>query len=298
MFIYNPKSGKGQIRTHLADVIERLSREGYEITIYPTGAAGEASEAAEHQTGYDLIVCSGGDGTLNEVVSGLLKGKHKTPIGYIPAGSTNDFATSLKIPKNIVKAADCAVNGKPFSCDAGMFNKNYFVYIAAFGIFTEVSYKTDQQMKNVMGYMAYILEGVLSLAQIKSYHLKYVSDEAEGEGDFLYGMVTNSRSVGGFSNIVGKGVELDDGLFEVMLIRMPKNPRELNKIISSLLQEELNSEMISWFKTSKIRFESEQKIPWTLDGEYGGRKSAVTISNLPKSMEIMVPDDGLKNTEM
>lgn len=288
LFIYNPKSGKGNIKNHLAEIVEIFAEEEYEILIHPTQYAGEAIEVVEKQEEVDLIVCSGGDGTLDEVVTGMMRRKDKLPIGYIPAGSTNDFAGSLKIPKNMKKAARVAIKGTPFPCDVGSFDDDFFVYIAAFGIFTEVSYETDQQMKNMLGHLAYVLEGAIRLPQTKSYHMTFQANGETIEGDFMFGMVTNSRSVGGFTNITGKNVELDDGVFEVTLIKTPRNPLELNLILSSLLLEKINTDLIYCFKTDKIEFMSEEEVPWTLDGEFGGRKTNVVIANEHKAIEIQV----------
>ena len=288
LFIYNPKSGKGNIKNHLADIVDVFAKENYEIIIHPTQYAGEAVEVVRDQPEIDLVVCSGGDGTLDEVVTGMMKREDKHPIGYIPAGSTNDFAASLKIPKNMKKAAITAVQGTSFACDIGAFDDDFFVYIAAFGIFTEVSYETDQQMKNMLGHLAYVLEGAIRLPQTKSYHMKFTANGETIEGDFMFGMVTNSRSVGGVTNIAGKNVELDDGVFEVMLIKTPKNPLELNLILSSLVLEKINTNLIYCFKTDRIDFMSTEEVPWTLDGEFGGRKTAVTIKNEHKALEIKV----------
>lgn len=288
LFIYNPKSGKGNIKNHLSDIVDVFAKENYEIIIHPTQYAGEAVEVVRNQPEIDLVVCSGGDGTLDEVVTGMMKREDKHPIGYIPAGSTNDFAASLKIPKNMKKAAITAVQGTSFACDIGAFDDDFFVYIAAFGIFTEVSYETDQQMKNMLGHLAYVLEGAIRLPQTKSYHMKFTANGETIEGDFMFGMVTNSRSVGGVTNITGKNVELDDGVFEVMLIKTPKNPLELNLILSSLVLEKINTDLIYCFKTDRIDFMSTEEVPWTLDGEFGGRKTAVTIKNEHKALEIKV----------
>lgn len=290
LFIYNPKSGKGRIKYHLADLVEIFAKKKYEITVHPTDYSGEAIQVVEDAQGYDLIVCSGGDGTLNEVVSGNMRREYPLPISYIPTGSTNDFATSIKIPKNMTKAGGVAVDGKSFLCDVGGFDEDYFVYIAAFGIFTEVSYETDQQMKNIIGHLAYVLEAALRLPQTKSYQMTIISDGKRIEGDFLFGMVTNSKYIGGMPNLTSKSTEMDDGLFEVTLIRKPKNPIEVNRIMSSLLIEDSNRDMVYSFKTSKIEFKSEVEVPWTIDGEFGGRKKTVCIRNFQQSLEIMVPN--------
>ena len=196
-FIYNPHAGKEHIKGKLYGILKVMADAGYELTVYPTKGAQDAMEQMkEMPDDYDLVVCSGGDGTLDEVVTGMMRRKHKVPIGYIPAGTCNDFARSLNIPVNMEEAAQIAVQGENFPCDVGSFNDNSFIYIAAFGIFTDVSYSTKQEIKNVLGQMAYILEGMKSIYNVKSYQLKVTSEEKCFEGDFLFGMVTNSKSVG------------------------------------------------------------------------------------------------------
>ena len=238
LFVYNPKAGKAQIRSNLLDIIDTFVKAGYEVTAYPTQAPGDAVKAVqERRAGYDMVVCSGGDGTLDEVVTGMMKSEERLPIGYVPAGSTNDFANSLKIPKSMLQAADVVVNGRTFACDVGKFNYNIFIYVAAFGIFTDVSYGTPQDTKNVLGHAAYLIEGVRRLPSVRSYPLKITCNGEVIEGEFLYGMVTNSHSVGGFRGITGQNVALDDGLFEVTLIRKPTNPLDINNIIRALVDK-------------------------------------------------------------
>ncbi len=300
LFILNPHSGKGQIRNHLLEIVDILVKDGYEVTVYPTQEQGDASRAMrERKKSYELIVCSGGDGTLDEIVTGMMQSGFKTTIGYIPAGSTNDFANSLRIPSTMKKAAETVVNGTVFSCDVGRFNDDVFVYIAAFGLFTEVSYGTRQEMKNMLGHMAYLLEGVKHLQNIKSYHLKVTSVSENGEttvieDNFVYGMVTNSYSVGGFKSIAGnvfKGkIALDDGLFEVTLIRTPKNPMELNSILAALAIQNIDTQYMYSFKSGRLVIESEEEIAWTLDGEFGGTHTQVTLTNEKRAMDIMVKE--------
>ena len=292
LFIFNPYAGKGKIRNKLLDIIEVFARNGYEVTVYPTKESGDAVGAArEKGDGYDLIVCSGGDGTLDEVVTGLMGCERKVPVGYIPAGSTNDFGVSLGLPKNMVEAARIATGGRKFACDIGEFNRDTFVYIAAFGIFTDVSYETPQSYKNVLGHMAYILEGMKRLPSLRTYRIKAVFNGREVEEEFLFGMVTNSSSVGGFKKITGTYVELNDGLFEVTLIRKPKNPLELNQIMTSLVTENMETDCIICDKTDRILFESEESVAWTLDGEYGGEHLRAEIINRPQAIELMVPEE-------
>ena len=289
-FIYNPKAGKGQIRGNLLDILDIFVKAGYEVTVRPTQYAGEAVELAANRTAkYDLVVCSGGDGTLDEVVTGIMKSVRRRPIGYIPAGSTNDFANSLHIPKSMKRSAEVAVNGELFACDVGSFNDNTFVYIAAFGLFTEVSYETKQGLKNVLGHMAYILEGMKKLTNIKSYHMKITTLENEIEDDFLYGMVTNSTSVGGFKGITGKFVDLSDGVLEVTLVKRPKNLEDLNRILGALTMKDIDAAQMYCFKTSYLKVEAEEEVAWTLDGEFGGRHAEVVIENQKQALHIMVP---------
>ena len=292
LFIYNPRAGKAQIRSNLLDIIDIFVKAGYEVTAYPTQASGDAVKAVKkRRAGYDIVVCSGGDGTLDEVVTGMMQCEEKLPIGYVPAGSTNDFANSLKIPKNMIKAANVVVRGKNFACDIGAFNNDSFIYVAAFGIFTNVSYETKQDVKNVLGHAAYLLEGVRALPTIRSYPLKITCDQQVIEGEFLYGMVTNSHSIGGFRGITGTGKEvlLDDGVFEVTLIRKPSNPLELNNIIVAMVDKRVKSEHIYSFTASRIVVESEEPLAWTLDGEFGGEPRTAVIENKTKALEIRVP---------
>jgi len=289
-FLYNPHAGKGQIKGKLCGILQILSEAGYEITVYPTKGYRDATERVTHlPEGYDLVVCSGGDGTLDEVVAGMMRRENRLPIGYIPAGTCNDFARSLKIPGHMEKAAVIAVHGEEFSFDVGSFNENNFIYIAAFGIFTDVSYSTRQEVKNVLGQMAYLLEGVKSLYNIKSYYLRVTSAEMCFEGDFLFGMITNSKSVGGFKSIIGQHVIFDDGVYEVTFIRRPRTPLELQEILTALVTREIDNKYMYSFRSSRIRIEADEPIPWTLDGEFGGEHSQVLISNHPRAVRIRIP---------
>ena len=225
---------------------------------------------------------------MDETVTGLMNCEGRIPLGYIPAGSTNDFATSLGIPKDMVQAAAVAVNGKSFPCDVGWFNGDHFVYVAAFGLFTEVSYKTSQEWKNVLGHAAYILEGIKSLHEIPAFRMQVEFNNCCIQDEFIYGMITNSTSVGGFKGMTGEDVELDDGIFEVTLIKKPRNPIELNEIIASLANLVSDTEMIYSFKTRNVKFTAKQEIPWTLDGEYGGDHVEVEVKVLQQAIDIQV----------
>ncbi len=290
-FVFNMHAGKARIKTKLSDILNTFTEKGYEVTAYPTQYAGEAVLRIEAlEDGYELVVCSGGDGTLDEVVTGMMRRpeEKRIPIGYIPAGSTNDFAKSLGLPQKMEDAAARIMAGKRFPCDIGAFNQDYFVYIAAFGIFTDVSYQTDQQMKNVLGHMAYILEGMKRLTNITSYKMKLRWEDREVEDDFLFGMVTNSRSVGGFKSIIGTEVVLDDGVFEVTFIKRPKNLLELNETLTALVLAEIDERYMYSFRTSRLTVEAEAEVPWTLDGEYGGDHRAAVIENRKQALEFIV----------
>ena len=295
LFVYNPNAGKGLLKSKVSDVVDTFVKAGYEVTIYPTQKSHDAYEKVkEMKRKYDLVVCSGGDGTLDEVVTAMMEREDRVTIGYIPTGTTNDFASSLKIPKNILKAADVAVNGENFPCDVGRFNDDSFIYIAAFGLFTDVSYKTDQNVKNVLGHLAYILEGVKRLRDVPSYKMKVTHDGEVLEDEFIYGMVTNSKSVGGFRSIVGNNVVFDDGEFEVTLIKRPKTLIALQEIIGALLVEQMNTKHMYSFKAREIHFEPTEDIDWTLDGEFGGNHREVHIKNEQQSLHIMVPKEQIK----
>lgn len=290
LFIYNPHAGKASIRSNLLDMVDIFTKAGYEVTAYPTQQQGDAIKATKERSGdFQILACSGGDGTLDEVVTGMMECENRIPIGYVPAGTTNDFAKSLGISSNMIKATEAIVNGKVFPCDIGSFNDDTFVYIAAFGLFTDVSYATDQQIKNVLGHMAYILEGAKRINSIPSYHVKYTHDGIEAEDDFMFGMITNSLSVGGFRKITGKHVQLDDGLFEVTFIKKPKNMIDLNMIIASLVGRKMVTEYMDCFKTNELIIEMDKEVPWTLDGEFGGNHSNVKIKNEKHALKIIIP---------
>ena len=287
LFVFNPKAGKGKIKTHLLDIVDIFSSHNYEIIIRSTQAPRDAYEKAkEYADSVDLIVCSGGDGTLDEVVTGIMEVDSSVPIGYIPAGSTNDFANSLFMPKNMIRVAEMIMAEELYHCDIGRFNQKTFAYVAAFGLFTDVSYETDQDLKNVLGHVAYVLEGVKRLFDIKSYHMKVSSEEVQVEDDFIVGMITNSRSVGGFKNLTGKNGDMNDGFFEVTLIVHPKNPLQLQEIMTALVMAEDNTDMIYSFKTRQLTIETDEEVPWTLDGEFGGNHSYVEIENRHKALKL------------
>lgn len=288
LLIVNPRAGKERIRNRLLDIVDLFIKAGYEVRVHVTQQALDARQVAEASAGqYDQVVCTGGDGTLNEVVSGILTWEKLPLLGYIPAGSTNDFASSLKLPKNLSAAARRVVEGERFPVDVGHFcGERYFLYVAGFGAFTEVSYLTSQDRKNLLGHQAYVIEGVKSLASIKSYHMRIWSEELFLEGDFIFGMVTNTVSVGGFRGLLDKQVSLNDGWFEALFIRMPRTPLELSEIVSDLVLKEEKNGQVHKFRTRKLRLEADEDVDWVLDGEFGGTRTQVLIENLQRRVEI------------
>lgn len=295
LFVFNPKSGKGKIKSKLSDIVDIFVKGGYMVSIYTTQCVADATRVvAEHAPDYDLVVCSGGDGTLNEVVNGVLECGQDIPIGYIPAGSTNDYGRSLGISKNMLNAAKNALEGADFHSDLGIMNGQSFVYVAAFGLFTEVSYQTNQQFKNLLGHAAYILSGVKSITSVRSYQMKITVDDEVIEDRFILGMITNTISVGGFKGLTGREVVLDDGYFEVILIRKPSNPLELNGIVNDLLVSSFAGKCVYRAKAKHVRVESEEKVAWTMDGEFGGELTDVRIENRMRAFTIRVDEERLQ----
>lgn len=289
LFIVNPRSGREQIRPRLLEILDQFSGAGYEVQIHVTQSPKDATYVVEQfGSGKDLVVCSGGDGTLNEVISGLMELEEPPLLGYIPAGSTNDYASSLQIPKSMMDAAGNVLSGEPYPIDIGRFcQERFFIYIAAFGAFTEISYQTSQDKKNLLGHQAYVLEGVKSLAALKTYPMRVEWEDQVLEEEFVFGMVTNTISVGGFKGLVTQSVALNDGQFEVLLIRNPRTPMDLSNIISYMFLKEEPNDYVYKFKTDRLRITSQAPVDWVLDGEFGGSRTEVTIENLRERMKIL-----------
>ena len=289
LFIYNPCAGKGAMKSKLSDVMETFMRADYEVTVYATQREREATELVmELGEKYDRIVCSGGDGTMNEVANGMMRLHEKPICGYIPAGTVNDFASSLRIPKIMRHAAELVTQGKVFRCDLGSFNDKFFTYVAGFGAFTEVSYTTPQEWKNMLGKTAYFIEGLKHLAEIKPHHMRITYDDGVVEDDFVLGLVSNSVSVAGYKAYQKEDIKMDDGLFEVTLIKKPKNPLELNEIIAALINAYDDTEMIDAFKANSLYIHGDEAISWTLDGEFGGEHKEVRIKNRKQALDILI----------
>ena len=291
LFVVNPRSGREQLKTRLLDIIDLFNKHGYKVTIHITQDSQDAAEVVrECAGGQDLLVCSGGDGTLNEVVSGLMSidESRRPPVGYIPSGSTNDYASSLALPKKLLNAAQTAVAGRPFPVDVGQFGpEKYFVYVAAFGAFTEVSYSTPQETKNLLGHQAYMLEAVKRIPTLKSYTMRFEWEGRELEEEFILGLVTNTISIGGFKGLGGLDVALDDGEFEVLLIRRPRMPKDIASIASYLVQKEGENDCVYQFRAKKLRICSQEPVDWSLDGEFGGSHKEILIENHNRAVTLL-----------
>lgn len=289
LLIINPVAGKMKSKNALFDIVKIFCNYDFVVTVQITKCRGHATEIAEAEgSNYDIVACCGGDGTLNEVVKGMMKGGHETPIGYIPAGSTNDFASSIGLSLNIKKAAKVIATGEVHKIDIGAFKDAYFTYIASFGAFTSASYTTPQEAKNALGYVAYILEGIKDLSTIKPTHARFEANGKVYENDYIFGGIANSTSVGGIVKLKPELVDMSDGLFEVVLIKNPKNINDLNLIIKALMTSEYKEcNMIEYFNASEIISDSDIDIPWTVDGEYIGGSGTFTIKNLKQKFLII-----------
>jgi len=299
LLIINGTAGTGGGGTGAYDIICGLVKGGCEVTVYPLlfkeGLSSETifEEIKEKGEEFDLIVCAGGDGTLNHVITCMVRDGITTPLGYIPAGSTNDFARSLGIPADLEENCAAITGGVPFAYDIGSFNDRYFNYVAAFGAFTSVSYQTDQTLKNALGHAGYILNAALSLPENLSYsrRVKVTLDGTVLTDNFVFGSVSNATSVGGFSAPDRTDVSMDDGLFEIMLIRAPKTAEDLGGILQAFALGDTDNPYVHFFHAEHVVFESRRKIPWTLDGEFGGAVTRAEIGVLKKRIRIMVKGD-------
>lgn len=292
LFVFNPHTGGGRLKNKLMQILGIFSSAGYEVTVHPTAFSGDARQTVRERAGqYDIVACCGGDGTLNEVVDGLSFLQNPPLLGYIPGGTTNDFASSLHLPRSdMLAAAERIVNPrKILACDSGRCNDRIFNYVAAFGAFTDVSYETPQKFKNMLGYFAYLLEAVQKLPNLPHYKLSVTANGKTRSGDFLLGMVTNSSSVGGLSLFATDTIQLDDGIFECVFIRYPANLRQLGKLSSALVRHDASSSpLLLTLRCSSIQIHCQEPIAWTLDGEYGGSFADTDIAVKNKSFRICV----------
>ena len=292
-FLVNLIAGKAEIGDNLGEIINEFNKAGWEVTVRVTQDSDDASIMAKYacENGIGVLVCAGGDGTLSQCLQGIMSSERRIPIGYIPAGSTNDFARSLGIPASPMDAVRWIVNGVPRACDVGGLNDSYFSYIAAFGAFTNVTYEMPQNIKNIFGHAAYLVGGLFQLTSLRSKRMRVEWGDNCIEDDFIFGMVTNSSSVAGLLSM--NDFLLDDGVFEVTLIKKPANPVQLQQILHSLLNigVEIDKEYIRFFRTDKITFTSlgGDPVTWTRDGEYGGDSQVNVIQSLPRAVEFLLP---------
>lgn len=282
LFVMNPFAGQRKANKVLPEILSLFNRAGYETNVYMTGGPGDAARMVEQNAkNADIVVCCGGDGTFNETITGLIRSGAEVPVGYIPAGSTNDFASSLKLPGNVMLAAQHILEGKPVPYDVGRFGDRYFSYVASFGAFTRASYATPQSVKNALGHMAYVLEGINELSQIRKFHVRMEMDDGVIEDDFLFGAISNSTSVGGVLTLSPSQVDMGDGLFEILLIRAPKNLTELPECILALQTQNYdNCAMITFRSTHRVKVIADPDMIWTLDGEREDGHEEVMAENL------------------
>ena len=288
LFVMNPYSGTRRANKYLVDIIDLFNRANYEVMVHMTQGQGDATKvvaAKAHEM--DLIVCCGGDGTFNETISGMLSVGADVPLGYIPAGSTNDFATSLKLSGNVMQAAQDILDGQPVTYDVGKFGNRYFSYVASFGAFTKASYATPQSIKNALGHTAYLLEGISELSQIKNEHVRLEIDGQVVEDDFLFGAICNSTSVGGIVTLSPEVVDLADGQMEILLVRAARSLAEIAECIQAVQTQKYNCAMITFRSAKKVRVFADPDMPWTLDGEREEGHAQVDVENVHHAIRLM-----------
>jgi YegS/Rv2252/BmrU family lipid kinase len=288
MLIVNPYSGRGLAKSVLGGIVSQLCGDGYAVTVYTTAERSSAQLAEECGGQYDLIICVGGDGTLSDVISGLMALDSPPPVGYIPTGTANDMATTLALSRNPQIAVQSVLDGKPTPLDVGRFGDKYFTYIAAFGAFTGVSYQTTQGAKRALGHLAYILGGLAVMSAIKPLHTVVEYSGGTVEGNFIFGGVTNSTSVAGLVRLDPKDVSLGDGQFEVLLVKNPVNLLDLGDTLVSVINQTYTSDNIQLLHTDVVRFTFDDEVMWTRDGENGGAHRVVEIQNCPRAMNIII----------
>ena len=289
LFIVNPRAGRNKPHGPLFDALAVLSAAGYLVRIHQTTAPGDAAETAAREGGqYDLVVAAGGDGTLNEVISGLMRLDAPPPLGYLPQGTTNDFASCLKISHDPVEAARAIVLDRVRELDVGTWNRRSFVYVASFGAFTRSSYAASQAAKNALGHFAYILEGMKDLNTLRPYHIRLTADGEELEGDYLFGAVCNSTSIGGLMKLDPERVVLDDGKFEMLLVRSPRTAADLQSLVLAVLNQQYDSPGLVFRHVSALRLETEEELPWSLDGEFAPSEPVVEIRNRQRALRMLL----------
>ncbi len=290
--IANPCSGTLKLKNNLLEIIKTFSDAGYNVTVYTTKSRGDATRVVrELSEEYTTIICCGGDGTLNEVISGMMQNINRYRLGYIPAGTLNEWSSGLHISKNMVQAAKDIISGRVVPLDIGLFDKKYFTYTASFGAFTDASYSAPQEIKNVLGQAAYIIEGIKSISNIRPYTMTLSHDGEEITGDFLFGSVSNSLSVGGIIKLDETTVSLNDGMFEVLFIKKPETIAQLNQIVTCIVKRDFSNNNILFFRTKELSVHANRDIPWTLDGEQGfPSHDDFKIKNVHSAISFYIPE--------
>jgi len=285
--IVNAKAGKQRIKGKLVEIIQLFNQYDYRCIVEVTRYPGHAKKIAEKESNVDLVVACGGDGTLNEVINGLMNSNYNGKLGYIPCGTTNDFASSVHLSKNCIKAAEAIVTGKAIALDIGKMEKHYFSYVASFGAFTKSVYQTDQNLKNALGYIAYLLEGVKSIGDIRPIRMKVTADNVVLEDQYLFGAVANSTSIAGVLRLDENLVQMNDGLFEVLLIRCPKDIPEIAKIANYINNRDYNNDFIRLIQTKSVKVEAEHIVHWNFDGEFVEGKRTMNFELVPGAIQLV-----------
>ncbi len=299
LLIMNPYAGTRKANKHLAAILTIFNNAGFRTTAHMTAGPGDCERTtALLAEGMDLLVCVGGDGTFSEMVNGLMQSGADVPIGYIPCGSTNDFANALHLSKNILRAAQDIVDGSPVSYDVGQYGDRYFTYIASFGAFTRASYATPQNVKNALGHAAYLLNGLQEFSQIRKEHIRIETEDQIIDDDFLFGAICNSTSVGGLLSLDPKQVDLADGKFELLLVRAPKDVLEVTECLSALQSKKYNCAMVTFFSASQVKITANPEMSWTLDGEQGVGFPEITITNIHHAIRVMTRSNHAKHNAM
>lgn len=291
LLIANPRAGRGKSSAGLFEAVCEFSKAGYLVSVRKPEEYGDITRiAAEYGSEYDLVVCSGGDGTLSGTISGVMRLPVPRPaIGYIPNGSTNDFALSLGLPLDTEEAARQVLSGVPHSLDLGQFNERQFVYVASFGAFTRASYAAPQEIKNALGYFAYILEGAKDLDTLHPYRMRVETEEEVFEGEYLFGAVSNSTSIAGKMKLSQNIVAMDDGEFELILVPHVRSLEDLSGLLLTLMYKEFDPDFVIVRHVKKVTFRTEEDIPWSLDGEYAPSAPVVNIETLHHAYRLILP---------
>lgn len=299
LFIMNPYAGTRKANKHLAEILSIFNRADFSVTVHMTAGPGDCEKATMALAeGCDLVACAGGDGTFSEMINGLMQLGLDIPAGYIPCGSTNDFANTLHLSKDILQAARDITEGEPVCYDVGQFRDRYFTYVASFGAFTRASYATPQNIKNALGHAAYLLNGIQELSQLRKEHIRIETEDQIIDDDFLFGAICNSTSVGGILSLDPNQVDMSDGKFELLLVRAPRDFLEITECIGALQSKKYNCAMVTFLSASSLKIFADPEMSWTLDGERGEGAREITITNLKHAIRVMTRSTDVQHNTM